>query len=229
MKVCWFDIETTGLNPDKDQILEIGCVIDDLESLGTDAEIPAPKLPHFHCYVMPSDDVISGNPIALSMNAEIIAKIAAEMKRDKNLTAIMTERFFPTQDVVSHLTDWLMEQGAGSASNRPTGRPITIVGAGKNFARFDEKFLSKLPYWERNIRVRHRVLDPVNFFVEPGDKEPPDLKKCLERAGIIADVPHTAVEDATLACIAYRVGVKRMWAATAKAEPKQAAWGAALD
>jgi DNA polymerase III epsilon subunit-like protein len=72
--------------------------------------------------------------------------------------------------------------------------------AGKNFSSFDAKFLEKYYAFKTAIldRARHRVLDIGSMYVTKGDSFIPDLKHCLERAGLNNEVPHTAVEDAVL-------------------------------
>ena len=71
-----------------------------------------------------------------------------------------------------------------------------VIAAGKNFASFDQKFLEKLPNW--NVNFAHRVIDPAMLYFKPfeDDKGLPSTKICMERAGITAEVAHTAVEDA---------------------------------
>ena len=55
-KYVSLDIETTGLNPENCQVLEIGAVIDD----GT---TPIEECPTFHCYV--DHGLILGEPFAV--------------------------------------------------------------------------------------------------------------------------------------------------------------------
>lgn len=67
MKYVSVDIETTGLDINQDQILEIGAVYDN----GIDN---VQDLPHFRCiYKL---DRITGSPYALSMHSELLKEIA---------------------------------------------------------------------------------------------------------------------------------------------------------
>ena len=61
------DIETTGLDPETCQILEVGAVFDDwTKAIG--------DLPKFHCYVIHKQ--IVGQPYALALNADTLRRIA---------------------------------------------------------------------------------------------------------------------------------------------------------
>jgi hypothetical protein len=76
-------------------------------------------------------------------------------------------------------------------------KPITINVAGKNFATFDMLFLKQLPWWQKLIKIRQRVLDPAILVVDwKNDMSLPNLKQCKERTGIEGIVTHNALEDA---------------------------------
>jgi hypothetical protein len=69
--------------------------------------------------------------------------------------------------------------------------------AGKNFGTFDKLFLQELPWWQKLIRTRQRVLDPAILMVDwKNDKSLPNLTTCKERADIQGIVTHNALEDA---------------------------------
>lgn len=61
------DLETTGLDPEQDQILEMGAIVDDLIT-------PVDKLPYFHTRV--HHDRIAGHVKALIMNAQILSDLS---------------------------------------------------------------------------------------------------------------------------------------------------------
>ncbi len=115
MRYASIDIETTGLNPDTCQILEIGIVIDDLE------QPINPIPPTLHLYI--KHDLIVGEPYALNMNARII-KILAENK----LPNIVPE--FKAESLIQ---DFLW-----------THFPDKPTVAGKNFYGFDFRFINKV-------------------------------------------------------------------------------------
>jgi hypothetical protein len=69
MSYVSIDIETTGLNSERHQILEIGAIIDDFEN-----PLPLEQLPKFHCYL--HHEEVIGEPYALALNSEILRKIS---------------------------------------------------------------------------------------------------------------------------------------------------------
>ena len=74
--------------------------------------------------------------------------------------------------------------------------PFTITPAGKNFDAFDRNFIKLIPKWDQYIRLRHRTIDPTSMYVDwKNDDAPPGLGDCLQRAGIMKQVTHKAVED----------------------------------
>lgn len=166
------DIETTGLDPETCQILEIGAVIDDWV-------FPIKKLPTFHCYVQHPE--YHGEPYALALNHKILKILA---KCDCNC---ILQPF----EVFERFNKWLQ-------SNCFQDR-ITI--AGKNFGSFDLQFLKRLSSFQLiTDYFCHRYIDPAMLYWEPNidGSTLPNLKKCLARAGMMDEVTHTAVEDARL-------------------------------
>jgi len=164
LKYVSIDLETTGLDPETDQILEFGAVLEDWQS-------PLCNLPTFHRYIL--TDRVSGSPFALAMNADILRAISAKQ------SPCCTRDELPGQ-----FAQWLQEQGFD---------PLHVNAAGKNFAGFDAQFLK---YMENIVCFRKRVLDPATLYWRAEDEKLPDMKTCMERAGIPGKVAHTAVEDA---------------------------------
>jgi len=75
--------------------------------------------------------------------------------------------------------------------------PITLNIAGKNFGTFDKLFLEKLPWWQKLIRIRQRIIDPTILYCNWNeDLVLPSLSNCKKRANISGDVAHTATMDA---------------------------------
>ena len=76
-------------------------------------------------------------------------------------------------------------------------KPILINVAGKNFGTFDNVFLKKLPWWQKLIIAKQRILDPAMLFLDwDNDEELPSLTICKDRAGVEGVVTHDALEDA---------------------------------
>ena len=161
------DLETTGLDPETCQILEIGAVYDDWTR-------PLADLPIFHKYI--AHPLYTGQPYALAMNANILKRLSGNTYEPE---------FSIPETIVGDFQYWLNLHYKGTPS---------ITPAGKNFSSFDLPFLKKFPGW--NIKISHRAIDPAMFYWRLDDEKLPDTKTCMERAGIKGEVAHTAVEDA---------------------------------
>lgn len=164
------DIETTGISPDRCQVIEIGAIVDDWVS-------PLHHLHLFHCYVM--HDLYRGEPYALSMHTEIFRRISSKKEG---------YTFCYDQQVGRLLKSFLEENKID---------PFHVLAAGKNFASFDRIFLEKLPSFSCCVRFNHRSYDPGMLFWNPDiDSEIPDTETCIKRAELLPLVRHTALEDA---------------------------------
>lgn len=179
------DLETTGLNPAKHSILEFGAVLED-----TSKNIPLEDLPRFQTYINVGDYVV-GSPFALQMNAAILKRIAIQ---EEGYT------YMDIEELGESFFSWLREtlpEDYWKKNYSKTKEVITITVAGKNFGTFDLNFLNNAPWFNHNIRIRHRIIDPSMYFVDwENDESLPGLNKCLERAGINTEVTHNAVDDA---------------------------------
>ena len=69
MKYVSIDIETTGINREKCQVLSIGAVIED-----TNNPRPIEELPKFHAAIVGREGLY-GEPFALNMNKSLIENI----------------------------------------------------------------------------------------------------------------------------------------------------------
>ena len=175
IRYCSIDIETTGLDHSHCQMIEFGAVVDDLND-----PKPLAELPRFHCYIL--RDQYAGEPYALSMHAEIFKRI--------NARADGYDYHIP-QHASVYFAGFLAEQGLVEKHKQT---PITV--AGKNFFKFDNRFLEN-DDWHDNVTFHRRYLDPASMYFDPKiDECLPDLKTCLQRAGINKEVAHTAIDDA---------------------------------
>jgi DNA polymerase III epsilon subunit-like protein len=177
------DLETTGLNPNTCDILEVGIVIrNTLE--------PDWRTEDFQCYVKGRKygfeaPEFKGEAYALSMHSKIFRRIAEEESPFQYVGRECLAR------TIARYIEAMSEQ---------LGIKDKVVMSGKNFATFDLRFLEKLPDSEKLIKLFHRrILDPGGMLTRPEDLVPPDLKECMRRTGIEGrEVPHTACEDADL-------------------------------
>jgi DNA polymerase III epsilon subunit-like protein len=166
MRYAAIDIETTGLDAARCQILEIGCVVE------TDWKTPVEELPTFRALVHPGR--IEGELPALVMNAGLLKEIVESPSESKVLRV-----------AIGQLSDFLIGLfGKGS---------ITI--AGKNFAAFDLRFLRQCDEWCW-VHHKHRFIDVGNLWWHPEvDTCLPSLVECRDRAGTPFRSAHSAVED----------------------------------
>lgn len=183
MKVLALDIETTGLDPYSDQILEVGMVVADLAPGRTDPLVFA-ELPTFRSPVQPPKGRVAGNVAALFMNASLIARIASGQGD-------------PLEVVEGHclaFIDVLFGEGA----------VVPVVG--KNLWKLDLRFIER--HMPKLIeRVHHRVLDVGAMYARKSDAFVPGLGECIRRAGgddaSFGD-PHDCIADCwrSLFCLA---------------------------
>lgn len=191
MRYLSIDLETTGLDSEKNQILEFGAVLEDTNNI-----LPLDQLPSYHAYVTHPGGNITGNVFALNMNAGIIEKL----KNQKDLEG--QYNFVKVEDLAESFLFWLSQNGF-EIKTGDEGKPTqfkyseTLNVAGKNFSSFDKLFLNKVPNFNKFIRIRHRVIDPSPLFVDwKNDDSMPSLDDCKKRAGIDGVVTHLAIDDA---------------------------------
>jgi len=180
-KYVSIDIETTGLNPENCQVLEIGAVIDD-------GITPIEDCPTFQCYV--DHGLILGEPYAVSMHPTILRRIATHEEG---------YMYLQPWEVAIRFHDFLKGNDLDPENEK-------VFVAGKNYAGFDARFLRKLTNWDKHVRVHHRILDPAAMYWQPevDGVELPDTKTCMERAGIASEVAHMAIEDARMVALLIR-------------------------
>lgn len=214
MKYVSIDIETTGLDAERYNILSIGAIIED-----TTKKLPFDEIPKFHVAIKHKE--VLGSLFAMNMNKELIDAIAhyqdAEDQDEKNDLVHHTGMWFLNEDeVVEAFYHWLFTNGITDLKQEDMShqhmttfkgivvpmmtskmKPTSITVAGKNFATFDKRFLERLPRWKQAIKVKQRVMDPAILFMDwKNDDSLPSLGECKKRAGIDGIVSHNAIEDA---------------------------------
>lgn len=205
------DIETSGLDPEKHVILSIGAIIED-----TEKKLPFDECPKFNAIVLQRE--IVGSPRAITMNKEIISLIGEYLDGDDelkhNMNTHLDYSFFEKEDVIKEFYLFLHKNGYYQGIDNSGGyvqikdgnfvpmfnngtKPIKINVAGKNFGTFDKLFLEKLPWWQKLIIPRQRILDPAILVCDfKNDESLPSLHECKQRLDIKGDVTHNALEDA---------------------------------
>jgi hypothetical protein len=205
------DIETTGLQIDRYQILSIGAILED-----TSKKLPFDEIPKFHTAILHNE--IIGSPYALNMNKSLIEATVqyqtAQNQDEKNDLMHMHQMQFLKEDqVVEAFFRWLCDNnmvdykftdmmvsisnGKSYPALTPKIKPVTINVAGKNFASFNKLFLERLPMWQQVIKIRHRIIDPSVIFTNWNEDETlPNLQVCKQRAKIEGVVTHNVLEDA---------------------------------
>lgn len=188
MKYVSIDIETTGLDPEACQILQIGAVLED-----TLNPVPLEDLPSFKCIV--EHENYSGSPFALSLNSWIL-KILGGLEnktKDERLEYRKYHNILPAGLVAKSFQMWLIKNCVAT----DLIGPVKINAAGKNFAGFDKVFLQKLPNWGANIQIRQRILDPAILLTDwKTDESLPNLQVCIDRCKLTGEVTHDALQDA---------------------------------
>jgi hypothetical protein len=194
------DIETSGLDHTKHSVLSIGAIIED-----TEKKLPFLECPRFNAIVLQNE--IVGSPRAIAMNKEIISLTGDYLEGTDEVRELLNNKseyqFLEKEDVAKAFYSFLWSNGFSTMTPplEPVidGRtkPITINVAGKNFGTFDKLFLQELPWWQKLIRTRQRVLDPAILCVDwKNDTSLPSLTQCKEKLGIEGIVTHNALDDA---------------------------------
>lgn len=169
------DLETTGLKPDEDQILQIAAVVDGGGLEGT----PIEQLPTFNRVIHRTR--VYGHPVAMAMNAALLKKCAAE-------PAGNVER-----GVFIDFEGWLQQYLDAKK----------IVGAGKNFGSFDLNFLRRV--MDTSVFHHRYLDPGMLYFDAKSDvRTPPNTETCINRlkndypgaAGM--DHTHDALDDARI-------------------------------
>lgn len=220
MKYVSLDIETTGLDKNKNQVVEVGAVLDEIGST-----IPIEELPKFRAVLL-HDEMTMGLYCA-NLHRDLWAEIQNLPKimgadqlaedhfllacvRDKGSLFVAAHHLNTTDKVYTQNDPWTFycyPEMFETLFNRWLERvwpeaiideslKIKINVAGKNPGSFDIPFLEALPGWQGLVEFRRRVLDPASHCIQPDDEHIPDLQECLKRCGLEGTVSHTAVDDA---------------------------------
>ena len=168
------DIETTGLDPERDQVLEIALLIEDTNDLK-----PVDELPSFVARIW--HERIEGNPRSIAMNADLIAAMAEHGKPrlpEMGVTPGWYGGLYHAENQALHFMRSHIER-----------RPF--VFAGKNVAGFDLQFLPLL-----RAQAHRRTIDAGSVALGGyrgwGKSDTPPSLEDLKGG----EVAHTALQDA---------------------------------
>lgn len=172
------DLETSGSNPRRHQILEMAVVIEN-----TRQPLPLAELPAFRRVVQHPEYV--GTAGALALNARLLAELAQKTPNPERCTP---------EELLPQLHAFLVAQ---QFTPDATGL-IAVTVAGKNVASFDLGFLKELPGWGTLVRADPAMLDPAAFYLNwHKDSRLPTMAVCKARAGFDdREVAHEALADA---------------------------------
>lgn len=182
MRYVSVDLEMSGPDPLRHQVLELAAVVEDTKRAAT---TPLAELPAFRRAVRHPE--LCGTAGALALNAGLLHELADKTK----LTAPDICR---PDELLPQLREFLLANGF-----RPNKKDcLSVVMAGKNFATFDLLFLRQLPGWGTLVRSEPAVLDPASFYLNwHKDSRLPTMLICQARAGDAEPhVAHQALADA---------------------------------
>lgn len=215
MKICYIDIETTGLNFQDNKVLQVAAVVDDLENPKPINELPIFNVLIRHTYAELFQDShgesMGIDPYVLKINEKLFDNLKLLPKDD------LTDSDGYKMDLVDRLnfthafTKYLEKSYAKTEK-------IKIHVGGKNVAAFDLRFIEQMLRWtatckmkgsrlllgspltSREVEISSRTLDVGSLYVRPNLDVIPSLQDCLDMAGIEHTVTHGAVSDC-LACV----------------------------
>ncbi|MBX0292679.1 3'-5' exonuclease [Hymenobacter sp. HSC-4F20] len=178
MRYLSLDLETSGGNPQRHQILELAAVVEDTKRLR-----PLPELPTFRRVVRHPEYV--GTAGALALNARLLQELA---RQDPN------PELCTPNELLLQLREFLLAQGFKTDKQNC----VTVTMAGKNIASYDLGFLRVLPGYGTLVRAEPAMLDPAAFYLNwRKDTRLPTMQTCKARAGFEDDtVAHEALADA---------------------------------
>lgn len=177
MRYLSLDLETSGSNPERHQILELAAVVEDSRH-----PLPLAELPSFRRVVRHSE--YAGTAGAIALNARLFAELARKEPNPK---------LCGPADLLPQLREFLLANGFKTDKKDC----VAVTMAGKNVAVFDLLFLKMLPGYGTLVRAEPAMLDPAVFYLNwHKDSRLPTMSICKARANLGRDVAHEALADA---------------------------------
>jgi oligoribonuclease len=178
MRYLSIDLETSGLDPDRCQILEFAAVLEDTRH----PQLPVAELPSLRLAV--HHPFIGGTVGALAINAALLQELSDARQKNE-----LPHDHCQPEEVLLRFAAFLDEQGMS--------RKKALVAAGKNFATFDLPFLQRLPGYGELLWISNAVIDPALLYLNwQKDSKLPNMASCKRRAGLTDAVSHRALDDA---------------------------------
>ncbi len=180
MKFVIVDLETTGIDTELDQILQVSMI-------AVDTHKPPSTWTMLDTYVQ--HERYSGNVYALALNAKIIKKLNEYTNGNFNDSHMVTH----IDNLALTIFTFLLQNDWKKDKNNDK---VDVVFSGKSIGSFDIPFLKNVPGFNELIKVHKRHLDPTILYTDfINDVLPPALEECKKRAGLPELVSHDAIED----------------------------------
>jgi hypothetical protein len=212
------DVETTGLDPTRHQLVALAALLDDDRNPPRTAEQTDAATLRLLVPTWDGNYSCEDGAVALHDGTGLWAALAAARAVLVRDPPVRVQRGADHRSEVVGPAETVRWRGR---DYRPT-RPEDVVSilarhayqhgtawgpwvvAAKN-PSFDLSFLRALPAedWCRGLFHR-RALDPTTAFLEDGDAEPPSLRTCAERAGLRIELHDPASECAAVASLLRR-------------------------
>lgn len=210
------DIETTGLDKNACDIIEIGAILDRGQDIKNAIILPEDQL---HLRIIPPNGVfLSAEPFALNLNAKLIRYLAKDCKRDtKEFTDEEGILWVTKAKAAEKFKAFLDLAGVAAGEwDHAFGHPVcyNVEVAGKNASAFDLPFIdnyfshfrlntSEVLFWPGIFKlIRRRVIDVGSMYLTDFGFVP-SLIQINERLGR-QHVLHRAIDDALDVVFAIR-------------------------
>lgn len=183
MKIIAIDVETTGLNVNQDQILQIGAVMFD----STDMETPVDELPSFETLVQ--YDRYTGDAFALQMNQAILLRLAKEGGAP------------PADAIFNLLRGFILDHSEEIENAQGFKKKVAPHPLGFNVAAFDIAMLKN--HGLNPTLIHHRPFELGTMFAHP-ETGPAKSSEIIPKL-LGTEVAHDALKDAQDAVELYRI------------------------
>jgi DNA polymerase III epsilon subunit-like protein len=184
------DLETTGTDPEHNQILEFGAIFED-----SNIPLPFEELRKFKRILQHPN--YFGQAIAINMNKRIFEILAKydKLKGDERLDYAVANNIILPEQLYGDFHEFVARYYGAYRLIPSDGVNV----AGKNFPGFDNLFLKKLcrDNGSPDFPFNRRFADPATPYVDwKNDDSLPNLAECKKRAGVEGEVTHDALQDA---------------------------------